>query len=231
MTTATALAWKDVLAAEKQKPYFKAILAFLNEEYAKGNIIYPQKEDIFNALKLTDFNEVKVVIIGQDPYHGPKQAHGLCFSVRDGVRPPPSLINIYKEIHEDLGHPIPKRGNLEEWAMQGVLLLNSTLTVQAHNPGSHAHIGWQQFTDRIIEVLNDHPEPIVYLLWGSYAQNKSHLIDSTKHHILTAPHPSPLSAYRGFFGCRHFSQANDILKQCGRKPIDWQIDDAINGNR
>ena len=223
MTTVTALTWKDVLAAEKQKPYFKAILEFLNSEYSKGNVIYPEKEDIFNALKLTDFSDVKVVIIGQDPYHGPKQAHGLCFSVRDGVRPPPSLINIYKEIHTDLGLPIPKRGNLESWAEQGVLLLNATLTVQAHNPGSHSKIGWQTFTDKIIEVLNDHPQPIVYLLWGSYAQSKRQLIDTTKHLILAAPHPSPLSAHRGFFGCRHFSKTNEFLIQQGLTPIEWQI--------
>lgn len=222
MSTAT-LSWKNVLAEEKEKPYFKAILAFLNSEYQKGKLIYPEKKDIFNALKFTEFSDTKVVIIGQDPYHGPHQAHGLCFSVRDGVRTPPSLINIYKEIHEDLGYPIPKVGNLEPWAKQGVLLLNATLTVQAHNPGSHAHIGWQTFTDTIIHALNDHPEPIVYMLWGSYAQSKSSLIDANKHLILTAPHPSPLSAYRGFFGCRHFSKANAFLKNAGRDAIDWQI--------
>ncbi len=227
MKTAVTVTWKDVLVAEKEKPYFKEILAFLNNEYKKGNTVYPHKKDIFNALKLTEFHDVKVVIIGQDPYHGPKQAHGLSFSVPAGVRPPPSLINIYKEIHTDLGYAIPKHGNLEYFAQQGVLLLNSTLTVQAHNPGSHAQIGWQLFTDRIIEVLNDHPRPIVYLLWGSYAQNKQPIIDATKHYILTAPHPSPLSAHRGFFGCRHFSKANQLLKKAGREPIDWDNNKVI----
>jgi uracil-DNA glycosylase len=223
MTTATTLAWKDLLAEEKQQPYFKEILTFLNSEYDKGKVIYPERKDIFNALKYTDFNDVKVVIIGQDPYHGPRQAHGLCFSVRDGVRPPPSLINIYKEIFEDIGHPIPKVGNLEPWTKQGVLLLNTTLTVQAHNPGSHSNIGWQTFTDKIIKVLNEHPQPIVYMLWGSYAQSKIPLIDTKKHHILAAPHPSPLSAYRGFFGCRHFSKANEFLKSIDREEINWEI--------
>ena len=223
MTTVTASTWKDVLAAEKKKPYFKAILEFLNSEYSQGNVIYPAKEDIFNALKLTDFNDVKVVIMGQDPYHGPNQAHGLCFSVRDGVRPPPSLINIYKEIHTDLGYDIPKHGNLTEWTKQGVLLLNSTLTVQAHNAGSHSKIGWQTFTDRIIETLNDHPEPIIYLLWGSYAQSKRQIINHEKHYVLAAPHPSPLSAHRGFFGCKHFSKTNELLESLGREPINWQL--------
>lgn len=229
MTAVTASTWKDVLAEEKQQPYFKAILDFLNHEYSQGKVIYPAKEDIFNALKLTEFKDVKVVIMGQDPYHGPNQAHGLCFSVRDGVRTPPSLINIYKEIHDDLGFDIPKHGNLTPWAQQGVLLLNSTLTVQAHNAGSHAKIGWQKFTDRIIECLNDHPEPIVYLLWGSYAQSKCELIDHTKHYVLTAPHPSPLSAHRGFFGCRHFSKANELLQSLGREPINWDLN-AVQSN-
>lgn len=223
MTTATTSTWKEALAAEKKKSYFKAILDFLNQEYSEGKVIYPAKEDIFNALKYTEFNDVKVVIMGQDPYHGPNQAHGLCFSVRDGVRPPPSLINIYKEIHDDLGYDIPKHGNLTSWAKQGVLLLNSTLTVQAHNAGSHSKIGWQTFTDRIIETLNDHPEPIIYLLWGSYAQSKRDIINHEKHYVLTAPHPSPLSAHRGFFGCKHFSKANELLESLGRTPIDWHV--------
>lgn len=223
MTTVTTLTWKDVLAAEKKKPYFKEILDFLNSEYKQGKVIYPAKEDIFNALKLTEFNDVKVVIMGQDPYHGPNQAQGLCFSVRDGVRPPPSLINIYKEIHDDLGYDIPKHGDLTAWAKQGVLLLNSTLTVQAHNAGSHSTIGWQTFTDRIIETLNDHPEPIIYLLWGAYAQSKHQLINHEKHYVLTAPHPSPLSAHRGFFGCKHFSKTNELLESLGRSPINWKL--------
>jgi uracil-DNA glycosylase len=213
--------WETALAAEKQKPYFKAITAHLKAESNAGKTIYPAKEDTFNALKYTPFTDVKVVIIGQDPYHGHNQAHGLCFSVKKGVRPPPSLMNIYKELYSDLGIIPPQHGNLEQWAHQGVLLLNSTLTVEASKPQSHAKIGWQQFTDAIIEQLNHHPQSIVYLLWGAYAQSKQKLIDTSKHRILTAPHPSPLSAHRGFLGCKHFSKANALLKKLGRDPIDW----------
>ncbi|PHQ80529.1 MAG: uracil-DNA glycosylase [Coxiella sp. (in: Bacteria)] len=221
--TTTTLTWTDVLAGEKEKPYFKAILDFLNSEYSLGNVIYPEKKDIFNALKFTPFDDVKVVIIGQDPYHGPNQACGLCFSVNDGVRPPPSLLNIYKEMRTDVNLETPQHGNLIPWAEQGVLLLNTTLTVQAHNAGSHANIGWQQFTDQIITTLNEHTDGIVYLLWGAYAQSKAPLIDINKHHVLTTSHPSPLSAHRGFFGCQHFSKANEILKTMGRDPIDWSL--------
>lgn len=220
----TTLTWKNLLSSEKEKPYFKAIMNFLKEESSKGKVIYPPKNDIFNALKLTPFANVKVVIIGQDPYHGPNQAHGLCFSVKHGITPPPSLVNIYKELHDDIGFKIPTHGNLEKWTHEGVLLLNATLTVQAHKPQSHAKIGWHTFTDKIIEVLNNHPEPIIYLLWGAYAQSKEALIDTSKHCILKAPHPSPLSAHRGFLGCRHFSKANALLVSKGRTPVDWSLD-------
>lgn len=219
--TTTTLTWQDALAEEKQKPYFKAILQHLKDESQAGKVIYPPQPEIFNALKLTPFEDVKVVIIGQDPYHGPNQAHGLCFSVKPGIKAPPSLVNIYKELHSDLGLEIPTHGNLESWAKQGVLLLNATLTVEAHKPQSHAKIGWQTFTDTIITTLNNHPETIIYLLWGAYAQSKQRLIDTSKHIIFTAPHPSPLSAHRGFLGCQHFSKANAALESAGRSPIDW----------
>lgn len=218
-----ALTWKTLLGDEKQKPYFQAILNFLKTERAAGKIIYPAQEDIFNALKFTPYENVKVVILGQDPYHGPNQAHGLSFSVRPGVPPPPSLLNIFKELQSDLGIPKPSHGCLEKWAQQGVLLLNAVLTVEADKPQSHAHIGWQQFTDKIIASLNEHPEGIVFLLWGSHAQQKTQLISNLRHKILKAPHPSPLSASRGFLGCKHFSQANQLLTQMGREPIDWQL--------
>lgn len=213
--------WKTLLAPEKEKDYFKKILSFLKTERTHGKIIYPAQENIFNAIKTTTFSDIKVVIIGQDPYHNPKQAHGLSFSVPIGIAPPPSLINIFKELKNDCGIEIPKHGCLEKWANQGILLLNSVLTVEENKPQSHANIGWQQFTDTIIQKLNHHPEKIVYLLWGSHAQKKAELIDVQKHSILMAPHPSPLSAHRGFLGCKHFSKTNEILKKAGRIPIDW----------
>lgn len=219
----TTLTWQTFLAEEKEKEYFKNILKFLKDERAKGKKIYPPQADIFNALKLTPFEAVKIVILGQDPYHGPGQAHGLAFSVQAGVEPPPSLKNIFQELHNDLDIPIAKQGCLEKWAKQGVLLLNASLTVEANRPQSHAQIGWQQFTDKVIESLNQHPQKIVYLLWGSSAQSKIPLIDKNKHHILTAPHPSPLSAHRGFLGCRHFSKANNLLQQSGISAIDWSL--------
>lgn len=221
MTTAT---WQSVLSEEKQKDYFKKIVEFVDKERSQGKIIYPERTNIFSALKLTPFDKVKVVILGQDPYHGPRQAHGLSFSVKPGIKPPPSLVNIFKELHSDLGIPRPKHGSLQKWAEQGVLLLNASLTVEAGKPQSHAHIGWYQLTDKIIESLNHHPDTIVYLLWGASAQKKEHLIDKTKHKVLKAPHPSPLSASRGFLGCKHFSKANKLLEACGRTPIDWSLD-------
>ena len=215
--------WQSLLAGEKEQPYFRKILDFVEKERAAGKIIYPPQKDVFNALKLTPFADVRVVILGQDPYHGPKQAHGLAFSVQPGVPPPPSLQNIFLELKNDLGCIPPKNGFLESWAKQGVLLLNTTLTVEAGKPQSHANIGWQQFTDKVIECLNDHPQGIVFLLWGAPAQQKSRLINPFKHRILTAPHPSPLSAHRGFLGCKHFSKANELLKQLGREAINWQL--------
>ena len=217
--------WSALLSPEKEKPYFQKILAFLEQERHLGKKIYPAKENIFNAIKLTPFEKLKVVIIGQDPYHNPKQAHGLSFSVPKGVAFPPSLINIFKELQDDCGITAPRHGCLEQWAEQGVFLLNSTLTVEENKPASHANIGWQQFTDTIIQKINTHPEKIIYLLWGSHAQKKQALIDTKKHIVLTAPHPSPLSAYRGFIGCKHFSKTNDLLIKMNRAPIDWRVVD------
>ncbi|ABX79066.1 uracil-DNA glycosylase [Coxiella burnetii RSA 331] len=219
--------WQTVLGEEKQEPYFQEILDFVKKERKAGKIIYPPQKDIFNALKLTPYEAIKVVILGQDPYHGPNQAHGLAFSVRPGVPAPPSLQNIFKELHADLGS-IPSHGFLEKWAKQGVLLLNAALTVEAGKPQSHANIGWHRFTDKVIESLNDHPEGIVFLLWGSYAQKKSQLITNLRHRILKAPHPSPLSAARGFLGCRHFSKANQLLHEMGRGEIDWALDEKVS---
>lgn len=200
---------------------------FLAEETEAGKTLFPSEPLVFNALNSTPLANVKVVILGQDPYHGPGQAHGLCFSVAQGVPPPPSLKNIFKEIHQDLGLPIPDHGCLQSWAAQGVLLLNATLTVEQHNAGSHQRRGWERFTDRIIEQLSSHCDGIVFLLWGSYAQKKSLLIDERKHKILKAPHPSPLSAHRGFFGCKHFSQANAWLEAQGETPVDWGVGESF----
>lgn len=214
--------WSDVLGAEKQQDYFQQTLAAVRAEREAGKIIYPPATEVFNAFKFTELGEVKVVILGQDPYHGPNQAHGLCFSVQHGVRIPPSLVNIYKELERDLpGFTAPGHGYLESWARQGVLLLNTVLTVQAGMAHSHANLGWETFTDRVIEALNTHRSGIVFLLWGSHAQKKGRFIDRARHHVLTAPHPSPLSAHRGFIGCGHFSQANRLLEQQEMAPIDW----------
>lgn len=221
MNSIQTATWQSLLAGEKTQAYFHKILEFLDKERAAGKLIYPPQKDVFNALKLTAFADVQVVIIGQDPYHGPKQAHGLAFSVQPGLPPPPSLQNIFLELENDLNCPLPKSGCLEHWAKQGVLLLNTVLTVEAGKPQSHAKIGWQQFTDKVIECLNEHTQGIVFLLWGAPAQQKARIINPFKHRILTAPHPSPLSAHRGFLGCKHFSKTNELLKQMGRQPIIW----------
>ncbi len=215
--------WKEVLKDEFNKEYFSKLKEFLVEE-KKQSIVYPPGNLIFNAFNHTPFNQVKIVMLGQDPYHGPNQAHGLCFSVPKGVAVPPSLVNIFKEINSDLGLPIPLHGNLEKWAKQGVLLLNATLTVRAHQAGSHQKRGWEQFTDAAIVKLSEQRQNIIFMLWGAYAQAKANLIDNQKHHILMAPHPSPLSAHRGFFGCKHFSKANKILNDNAMGGIDWSID-------
>lgn len=212
--------WKQALATEFDKPYFKQLAEFVRAEYLKTKV-YPAPKQIFSALDHCPFDQVKVVIIGQDPYHGQGQANGLCFSVGNEVTIPPSLQNIYKEIHSDLGLPIPKTGNLEHWANQGVLLLNATLTVRAGQAGSHQGKGWEQFTDAIIKVLSEQKTGLIFLLWGNYAKQKGAIIDRTKHHVLTAAHPSPFSANNGFFGCKHFSQTNSLLQIMGKVPIAW----------
>lgn len=214
--------WDSVLREDLQSESFARLQAFLDQEYAAGPV-YPPREDLFNALKYTDYPAVKAVILGQDPYHGPGQAHGLAFSVQKGVAVPPSLQNIYKELLSDLGCAIPSHGCLIEWAQRGVLLLNAVLSVREGQPNSHKGQGWEQLTDSIIRHLNAREEPMVFLLWGANARQKLPLIQSMNHLVLTAPHPSPLSAYQGFFGCRHFSKANHFLQQAGIAPIDWQI--------
>lgn len=212
--------WKKHLAMEFEKPYFAQLIEFVRHEY-QTTVCYPPGKLIFNAFNLCPFDKVKVVIIGQDPYHGPGQAHGLCFSVNDGVPFPPSLQNIFKEIQNDTGAPVPSTGNLTRWAEQGVLLLNATLTVRAHQAGSHQRRGWEEFTDAAIKVLSDQREHLVFILWGAYAQKKGAVIDRSKHLVLSSAHPSPLSAYHGFFGNRHFSLANAYLEQNGQTPINW----------
>ena len=215
--------WKAALAEEFAMPYFAQIKAYLLEEKKNGQVVYPPASAIFSAFDHAPFDQVKVVILGQDPYHGPGQAHGLSFSVPEGIAHPPSLRNIFKEVRDDVGAPIPVSGNLEGWAKQGVLLLNAVLTVRAGQAASHANIGWQQFTDAAIQRLSDWREGIVFMLWGNFAQKKSALIDLSKHHILTTVHPSPLSVHRGFLGCRHFSKANALLRQQGLEPIRWEL--------
>lgn len=215
--------WLEPLKPEFKKPYYEKLYAKVKEEYST-NLIFPPADDIFNAFDFTPLSEVKVVILGQDPYHGDGQAHGLCFSVKPDVDVPPSLINIYKELQSDLGCYVPNHGYLEKWAKQGVLLLNTVLTVRAHQANSHRGIGWEEFTDAAIRILNEQDRPIVFLLWGKPAQSKKSMLHNAKHLILTAPHPSPLSAHRGFFGCKHFSQTNEFLKEQGLSPIDWQIE-------
>ena len=218
--------WAEKLNAEYKKPYYRELFQFVKEEYSKV-VVYPPSEDIFNAMHLTPLSKVKCVILGQDPYHEPGQAHGLCFSVKPDIKIPPSLENIYKELHDDIGFSIPNHGYLEEWAKQGVLLLNTVLTVQAHRAFSHRGKGWEQFTDAIIRTVNEIDRPVVFLLWGKPAQEKKALLNNPKHLILEAPHPSPLSASRGFFGCRHFSKANEFLMKNGETPIDWTLPSEV----
>jgi len=213
--------WKTQLNDEFEKPYFQELTSFVKQEYQQ-NTCYPKGKDIFSAFDHCPFQEIKVVIIGQDPYHGPNQANGLCFSVKDGIPHPPSLVNISKEIKVDMGKAYPESGNLEHWADQGILLLNATLTVRAHQAGSHQKKGWEQFTDEVIKTVSKELEGVVFLLWGGFAKKKSTLIDKSKHHILTSGHPSPLSANRGlWFGNQHFSKTNKLLEQMGKAPIDW----------
>lgn len=212
--------WKQRLSDEFEKPYFKSLTDFVREEYTQKRVFPPAKL-IFNAFDQCPFDDVKVVIVGQDPYHEPGQAHGLCFSVNDGVQIPPSLVNIYKEIQNDLGTPPPTSGNLERWSRQGVLLLNATLTVRAHQAGSHQHKGWEEFTDSAIYHLANERQNLVFILWGAYAQRKGQNIDANRHLVLKSPHPSPLSAHRGFFGNKHFSKTNDYLQAHGISPINW----------
>lgn len=212
--------WKKLLQEEFNKPYFEELTAFVKKEYG-SKTVFPPPKDIFKAFDLCPFDQVKVVILGQDPYHGPGQAHGLCFSVNDNVPPPPSLINIYKEISSDVGGEMPKTGNLERWAKQGVFLLNAILSVVAHQPTSHQNKGWEEFTDAVIRLISEKKEHVVFMLWGKYAISKAWMIDDKKHLVLTAPHPSPLSASRGFFGCKHFSKANEFLKAHGLDEINW----------
>ncbi len=220
MNVAIEPSWKKALETEFEKPYFASLAERVRNSYLSGTVFPPPKL-IFNALELCPFGNVKVVILGQDPYHGLGQAHGLSFSVPEGVRPPPSLKNIYKEIASDIGTMVPDSGNLERWATQGVLLLNATLTVEQSKPGSHQGLGWEEFTDAIIKTVSDQKEHVVFLLWGNYARAKRSLIDSSKHCVLEAPHPSPFSAHSGFFGCKHFSQTNSYLQQHGKDPIMW----------
>ncbi|QOI97806.1 MAG: uracil-DNA glycosylase [Flammeovirgaceae bacterium] len=220
MDVRIAPGWKSRLSDEFVQPYFQQLAAFVKSEYQLATV-YPPGRQIFNAFDACSFEDVKVVILGQDPYHGPGQANGLCFSVTDQVRMPPSLVNIFKEIQTDLGKPFPASGNLERWARQGVLLLNATLTVRASSPGSHQHKGWEIFTDAVIKLISAEKENVVFLLWGAYAQKKGEVIDRSKHLVLMAPHPSPFSADRGFFGCRHFSKTNAYLKSKGLREIDW----------
>jgi len=216
--------WDALLAPEAEKDYYKQLRAFLKSEYLKSGVpIYPDMNDIFNAFKYTDYNNVRAVILGQDPYHGVGQAHGLCFSVKKGIEKPPSLVNIFKELQSDLGITPPNHGELTSWAENGVMLLNSVLTVRASSAGSHRAKGWEIFTDKAISLLNEREAPIVFILWGGYARAKKSLITNKHHLILEAPHPSPLSAYNGFFGCKHFSKCNEFLKSQGLPEIDWKI--------
>ena len=223
MVLEAAPSWQHYLGGEFDQPYMLNLKQFLQEQKIQRKVIYPHSTHWFHALEATPLDQVKVVILGQDPYHQPDQAHGLCFSVRPGIKTPPSLVNIYKELNSDLGIAPVKHGYLESWAQQGVLLLNSVLTVEQSQAASHQKKGWEQFTDRVIQVVNEHCENVVFLLWGSYAQKKGAVIDTQRHLVLKAPHPSPLAAHRGFFGSRPFSQANGYLQQQGKAPVNWQL--------
>ncbi len=227
MVLENAPSWQPALSAEFELPYMQSLKQFLRAEKDVHKVIYPHSSNWFHALETTPLDEVKVVILGQDPYHQPNQAHGLCFSVLPGVKTPPSLVNIYKELQSDLKIEPVNHGYLESWAQQGVLLLNAVLTVEDSNANAHQGKGWEQFTDKIIATVNERCEHVVFMLWGSYAQKKGAMIDSARHCVLKAPHPSPLSAYRGFLGCQHFSQANSYLKQYGRGVIDWQLPTSV----
>ena len=216
--------WESIINDERDKEYFQSVLAFVEQQRNSGKTIYPPQEQVFSAFDMTPFESVRVVILGQDPYHGAKQAHGLAFSVLPGVKIPPSLRNMYKELAQDIeGFEIPSHGYLDTWASQGVLMLNTVLTVEEAKAHSHAKCGWETFTDTIIAELNQRSEPIIFLLWGAHAQKKGQAIDADKHHVLTAPHPSPLSAHRGFFGCQHFSTTNKLLSSMDQQPIDWRL--------
>jgi uracil-DNA glycosylase len=228
MVLERAPSWQHALQAEFDAPYMLALKQFLRQEKDNHKVIYPHSSNWFHALETTPLDEVKVVILGQDPYHQPGQAHGLCFSVKPGVKTPPSLVNIYKELDNDLGIKPVGHGYLESWAKQGVLLLNAVLTVEDSNANAHQGKGWEQFTDKVIETINESRENVVFMLWGSYAQRKGSVIDTSKHLVLKAPHPSPLSAHRGFFGCKHFSQANAYLEAHGQAPINWQLPATSN---
>ena len=220
--------WESIINDERDKEYFQSVLAFVEQQRNSGKTIYPPQEQVFSAFNMTPFESVRVVILGQDPYHGAKQAHGLAFSVLPGVKIPPSLRNMYKELAQDIeGFEIPSHGYLDTWASQGVLMLNTVLTVEEAKAHSHAKCGWETFTDAIIAELNQRSEPIIFLLWGAHAQKKGQAIDADKHHVLVAPHPSPLSARRGFFGCQHFSMTNELLSSINQQPIDWTLPLAL----
>lgn len=221
MTVAT---WQEFIDYQRAQPYYQQLIAFVNQERASGKVIYPPKEDVFNAFKTTPLEKVRVVLIGQDPYHGPDQAHGLCFSVKRGIKPPPSLANMYKELVNDIpGFQIPNHGDLTQWAEQGILMLNTVLTVEQGQAHSHANAGWETFTTEALKLLNAQEQPIIFVLWGSHAIKKGAVITAPQHQILSGPHPSPLSAYRGFFGCGHFSKVNQLLMTRGEAPIQWQV--------
>jgi uracil-DNA glycosylase len=220
MEVKIAPSWKERLASEFKKPYFEQLTAFVKGEYSSA-VVYPKAKQIFSAFDHCSFEDARVVILGQDPYHGEGQANGLCFSVNDGVKPPPSLVNIFKEIKQDLGIAIPASGNLERWAIQGVLLLNATLTVRASSPGSHQNKGWETFTDAVVKLISEEKQNVVFILWGAYAQKKGEVIDRSKHFVIASPHPSPFSADRGFFGSKPFSKTNDYLRTKGLKEIEW----------